>query len=129
MTLLVSILIVYGISAIIALGKIFEPLRDLAEKQSPNFWKYLTSCMQCLPFWVGVFVAMVYGTPIEITNTTLPDFLDGFFTYLFSGALYSGTTMLIHTLFVHLKGSEWNKLQEKEQLRKIKKGIVSQTKD
>ena len=50
MELITTILTVYGISAIITISKIFEPLRDVAEKHSPQFWKYLTSCMQCLPF-------------------------------------------------------------------------------
>jgi len=128
MTLVITILIVYGTSAIITLGKIFEPLRDFAEKHSPNFWKYLTSCMQCLPFWVGVVVTLVYEAPIEITNKHLPNFLNCIITLLFSGALYSGTTMFIHALFIHLKGNEWNKMEEKERLRKVKKGIISETK-
>ena len=126
MDLLISILIVYGISAIITISKIFEPLRDIAEKHSPNFWKYLTSCMQCLPFWVGIFVSFIIGTPFEIMNGNLPSFLNVFFTYLFSGALFSGTTMLIHTIFVWMKGDQWNEMQEKDRNRKIKKGILQE---
>lgn len=124
MEFLISVLIVYGISAIITISKIFEPLRDVAEKHSPNFWKYLTSCMQCLPFWVGLLVVFVMGGPFEIENDKLPTFLNLFFTYLFSGALFSGTTFLIHTTFVRIKGVEWDKKQEKEKARKIKKGII-----
>ena len=124
MTLLISILTVYGISAIVTISKIFEPLRDFTEKNSPNFWKYLTSCMQCLPFWVGLFVSFVLGSPIEVLNNKFPSFLNVFFTYLFSGALFSGTTMLIHTLFVLMKGNQWNEMQKNERLRKIKKGIL-----
>lgn len=125
MELLISILIVYGISAIITISKIFEPLRDIAEKYSPNFWKYLTSCMQCLPFWVGLLVSFVIGGPIEIANEKLPLYLNLIFTYLFSGALFSGTTLLIHTIFVRIKGAEWDKIQEKERIRKIKKGVIT----
>jgi len=124
MDLLINVLIVYGVSAIIAISKVFEPLRDLAEKHSPNFWKYLTSCMQCLPFWVGMFVSFVNETPVEVSNEHLPSFLNVFFTYLFSGALFSGTTMLIHTIFVRIKGKNWEEMQEKERIRKIKKGII-----
>jgi len=124
MDLLISILTVYGISAIIALSKIFEPLRDIAEKRSTQFWKYLTSCMQCLPFWVGIFVSFVIGEPLKVENELFPVFLNTFFTYLFSGALFSGTTMLIHTLFVFVKGKQWEDMQEKERIRKIKKGII-----
>ena len=126
MNLLISILIVYGISAIITISKIFEPIRDVAEKHSPNFWKYLTSCMQCLPFWVGIFVSFVMGKSINIMNEHLPSILNTFFTYLFSGAFFSGTTMLIHTVFIRLKGSQWSEMQEKERARKIKKGILSE---
>ena len=114
MEFLISVLIVYGISAIVTISRIFEPLRDFAEKHSPNFWKYLTSCMQCLPFWVGIFVAFVFGVPVKVENELLPTFLNVLFNYLFYGALYSGTTMLIHTLFVYLKGDKWDKNQEKE---------------
>ena len=124
MKILLLILTVYGISAIITLGKIFEPLRDMAEKHSPNFWKHLTSCMQCLPFWVGIFISLTMGSPIDVTNTILPEYINLFLSYLYSGALFSGTTMLIHTVFVRLKGSEWTKLQESEKNRKIKKGIL-----
>ena len=126
MDLLISILIVYGISSIITISKIFEPIRDIAEKHSPNFWKYLTSCMQCLPFWVGIFVSFVMGKSINIMNEHLPSILNTFFTYLFSGAFFSGTTMLIHTVFIRLKGSQWSEMQEKERARKIKKGILSE---
>jgi hypothetical protein len=127
MEFLINVLIVYGISAIIAISKIFEPLRDVSEKHSPQFWKHLTSCMQCLPFWVGIFVSFVIGEPFEIANERFPSYLNIFLTYLFSGALYSGTTMFIHTLFVRLKGDKWDKSQEKERIRKIKKGIIAET--
>ena len=124
MDLLICKLIVYGISAIITISKIFEPIRDIAEKHSPNFWKYLTSCMQCLPFWVGIFVSFVMGESINVMNEHLPSILNTFFTYLFSGAFFSGTTILIHTVFIRLKGSQWGEMQEKERARKIKKGIL-----
>lgn len=124
MEFLIIILIVYGISAIVTISKIFESLRDFTEKHSPNFWNYLTSCMQCLPFWVGVFVSFVLESPVKVENEMFPSFFNLFFTYLFSGALFSGTTLFIHTLFVHLKGAKWDKSQEKDKQRKIKKGII-----
>ena len=126
MKFLIIVLIVYGISAIVTISKIFEPLRDFTEKQSPQFWSYLTSCMQCLPFWVGIFVCFVIGEPVEIPNENFPSYLKVFFSYLFSGALYSGTTMLIHTIFVHLKGVKWDKSQERDRKIKIKKGIIAE---
>lgn len=114
----------YGISAIVTLGKIFEPIRDIAEKHSPNFWKHLTACMQCLPFWVGIFISLVMDSPITIKNEIFNPYLNIFFTYLFCGALFSGTTMLIHTIFIFLKGDNWDKMLEDERKRKIKKGIL-----
>ncbi|MFH4969009.1 hypothetical protein V8G61_12460 [Gaetbulibacter sp. M240] len=125
MEFLINVLVVYGISAIITISKIFEPLRDIAEKRSPNFWKYLTSCMQCLPFWVGVFVSFVMGTSMVVSNENLPGFLNSFLSYLFSGALYSGTTFLIHTVFVCLKGDAWTAREKAEKKRKIEKGIIN----
>jgi hypothetical protein len=41
MNFLVTVLIVYGISAIVTISKIFEPLREIAEKYSPNFWSFI----------------------------------------------------------------------------------------
>ena len=117
MEILITVLTVYGISAIVTISKVFESLRDVAEKHSPNFWKYLTSCMQCFPFWAGIFVSFVLEAPVEVANEMFPSYLNVFFTYLFSGALLSGTTMLIHTLYVHLQGDKWNDFQELE--RKI----------
>lgn len=124
MEFFITVLIVYGISAIITINKIFEPLRDFAEKRSPNFGKYLTSCMQCLPFWVGIFVSFVLGVPIMVDNENLSGFLNTFLSYLFSGALYSGTTLFIHTVFIKLKGDAWTARETAEKQRKIKKGII-----
>ncbi len=129
MEFLITVLTVYGISAIVTMSKIFEPLRDVAEKHSPEFWKYLTSCMQCFPFWAGIFVSYVIGAPVEVTNQMFPSYLNVFLTYLFSGALLSGTTMLIHTLYVHLSGNMWNDFQEMERKRKIKKGVIKENEE
>lgn len=126
MEFLITVLTVYGISAIVTNSKIFESLRDVAEKHSPNFWMYLTSCMQCFPFWAGVFVSFVIGAPVEVTNEIFHSYLNVFLTYLFSGALLSGTTMLIHTLYVHLSGKLWTDFQESERKRKIKKGVIKE---
>ncbi len=129
MEFLITVLTVYGISAIVTLSKIFEPLRDVAEKHSPGFWKYLTSCMQCFPFWSGIFVSYVIGAPVEISNEMFSKYLNVFFTYLFSGALLSGTTMLIHTVYVHLRGDLWTDFQERERKRKVEKGVIVENKE
>ena len=127
MELLIMVLTVYGISAIVTVSKIFEPVRDFAEKHSPNFWKYLTSCMQCFPFWAGIFVTFVMGPFMDVAHEGFPSWVNVFMTYLFAGALFSGTTLLIHTLFIRIKGDSWVKSQEEEKARKIKKGIIKAT--
>lgn len=124
MEFIIIVLTVYGISAIVTQSKIFAPLRDVAEKKSPDFWYPLSSCMQCFPFWAGVFVCLVLGPPIQAMNEHLPAWANQLLTYLFCGALLSGTTMLLHTLYIHLLGDQWNKKQEKERLRKVKKGVL-----
>ena len=129
MEFLITVLTVYGISAIVTISKIFEPIRDVAEKHSPNFWKYLTSCMQCFPFWAGIFVSYVIEAPVEVTNEVFPSYLNVFLTYLFSGALLSGTTMLIHSLYVRLSGEMWDNFQEMERKRKIKKGVLKENEE
>lgn len=98
MDIWITIGTVYGISAIITMSKIFEPIRIIAARHSPNFWRYLTSCMQCLPFWVGIFVSVFMGTPVHLNQEILPEFLHMFFTYLFTGAFFSGVSFLIHTI-------------------------------
>ena len=103
MNIWIMIFTVYGISAIVTVGKIFEPLRMLTAKHSPNFWKYLTHCMQCLPFWVGIFVSLFMGTPIHLDQAFGPDLLVTFMTYLFTGAFFSGTSFLIHTVFKFIR--------------------------
>lgn len=103
MEFLINLLIIYGVSAVVTQSKIFEPLRDFTEKKSPEFWHYITSCMQCFPFWAGIFVCLIRGAPVEVTNDILPYWLNLLFAYLFSGALYSGTTMFIHTIQVQIK--------------------------
>lgn len=114
MNLIISILIVYGMSAIVTQSKIFEPLRDFAAKKSPNFWKHLTSCMQCFPFWGGVFVSLIIGTPFQIDNDQLPLVLNSFFTFLFVGSLFSGTTMFINTIHLYIKSIIVEKPSNKE---------------
>lgn len=103
MELIISILIVYGMSAIVTQSKIFEPVRKYAADHSPNFWKYLTSCMQCFPFWGGIFVSLLMGAPFTVENEQLHPVLNAFFTYLFAGSLFSATSMFINTLHLYFK--------------------------
>lgn len=45
MEFLILVLTVYGISAIVTISTIFVPLRDFAERVSPNFLSPLVNCM------------------------------------------------------------------------------------
>lgn len=125
MDFLITVLTVYGISAIVTQSKIFEPLRDLTEKHSPNFWSYLTSCMQCFPFWAGIFVSWLLSSPVQISTELIPGLFNTILTYLLTGGLFSGTTMLIHTLYIYMLGDIWIEKQKKERQRKLDKRIIS----
>ena len=78
---------------------------------------------------ITLFVSFVLGAPVEVANEMFPSYLNVFLTYLFSGALLSGTTMLIHTLYVHLQGDKWNDFQELERKRQIKKGVIGENEE
>jgi len=54
MEFLITVLIVYEISAMLTIYKIFGLLRDMAEKNSPLFRMLLTSCMQYFNFGQAV---------------------------------------------------------------------------
>ena len=124
MEFLITVLTVYGLSAIVTQSKIFRPLRDFAEVRSPDFWYHLVSCMQCFPFWGGVFITVLTDAPLSVSLQGLPSAFNLLLTYLLCGALFSGTSMLLHTFHVHLMGDRWIKKEEKEKIRKMKKGII-----
>ena len=100
MSIILTILVCYGICNIIVYGSIFEGLRDKLNLYSPDFWGKLFSCMMCLPFWVGAFLS----TSTQLLGYTqfspLTHYgLDNFFIAIFlDSCLLSGTTWLIHTI-------------------------------
>jgi len=64
---------------------------------------------------------------IQISGTKNMFPPDGiFFTYLFTGALWSGTTYLIHVFHIRLLGESWVKSRAAETERKKKKGIIKE---
>ena len=99
MSILISILVCYGICNIIVYGSIFEGLRSKLNLYSPDFWGKLFSCMMCLPFWAGLFLS----TSVQLLG--YPQFsplshygLDNFYIAIFlDSCLLSATTWLIHT--------------------------------
>jgi len=85
-----SILLVYGITNIVVQSSLFEPLRSWVSKKVDDnmFWLYfyrLITCMMCFGFWVGAFVGYFFG-PFVWWNV------------IFNGAIFSGTTWIIHCL-------------------------------
>ena len=105
MSILVSILVCYGICNIIVYGSIFEGLRDKLNLYSPDFWGKLFTCMMCLPFWVGIFIS----TSVHLLgyNQFSPLSLNGldncYISIFFDACFFSGTTWLIHTLQEHFE--------------------------
>lgn len=99
MELLVSILLVYGITNIIVRGVIFDGIKDKLEDlmfSSKGVIKWflskfltLTNCPMCTGFWIGAAIGALYG-PFEQWNV------------LFNGAFYSGTCWLLHCVTQYL---------------------------
>jgi hypothetical protein len=98
MSLLIAILVTYGITNIVTQGSIFYSFRNwFAEKtaQPGKFSKVygwfhkLINCPMCFGFWVGIFVGIFLG-PFPFWNI------------IFNGALYSGTTWIIFCLTQYL---------------------------
>lgn len=89
MELLISILLCYGITNILVNGSIFEPFRNWVGSKADK-WIFeklfqLISCVMCTGFWVGAFVGLFLGPFV-------------WWNLLFNGALFSGTSWLIHCL-------------------------------
>ena len=105
MNVLLFLLVGYGISNIIVFGSIFESMRNWFQRWSPNFFGQLTSCMICLPTWVGFILS--YGLSL-LGYTNLTPFgslgLDNIWLRVFlDGCLTSGVVWLIHTLQEHFE--------------------------
>ena len=86
----IAFFLVYGITNIIVNSSLFEPFRNyISTKVDDNkamlYFYRLITCMMCLGFWVGAFVGLFYG-PFHPMNI------------IFNGALYSGTTWILHCI-------------------------------
>ena len=89
MSLLIAILVCYGMTNIIVNGSIFESFRNWIASKADK-WIFeklyqLVSCMMCMGFWVGAVVGVFLGPFI-------------WWNVLFHGCIYSGSTWLIHCL-------------------------------
>ncbi len=81
------LLISYGMTHIITGTKIFEWLRVLLDKISPNFFGFLIQCPACTGFWIGVVLSFLYMPMAYGINV--------FATYLINGCLSSGINWLL----------------------------------
>lgn len=92
-TVLLWVLMAYGMSTILVYGSIFEPTREFIHKwgNSTNypyqglgkFLSGLISCMLCTSTWVGFFFSIVIGglTEQHLGIHWMPSiFFDGMFT-------------------------------------------------
>ncbi len=105
MSILISILLCYGISNIIVYGSIFEGFRDKLNLYSPDFWGKLFSCMMCLPFWVGIFISIVSHLLgyYQFSPLSYNGLDNSYIAVFFDGCVLSGTTWLIHTFQEHFE--------------------------
>jgi hypothetical protein len=99
MSILLFILIGYGISNIIVYGSIFKGFRSFWDRVNPSFFGSLFGCMMCTPFWVGFFLSLIFQITGYITMSPLNYVgVDNIYMSVFLDAcLCSGTTWLIHT--------------------------------
>lgn len=107
MSIIVSILVCYGISNIVIYGNIFSGLRDRLDLYSPNFWGKLFSCMMCLPFWVGFFLSLGAHLLNYTQFSPLSHYgLDNLYVSIFLDSCFlSATTWLVHTFQEHFEES------------------------
>jgi hypothetical protein len=56
------ILVSFGITTIVAISKIFEPLRRFIARKN-TFLGNLLPCTMCLGFWTGIFLSLTYFSP------------------------------------------------------------------
>lgn len=82
-SVIVFILISYGITAILTQSYLFEFYRNYFK----NEWiRYLTRCTQCTGFWLGLLVSLIYNIQSTIEmNVLLSMFIHGTIS---SGACY-----------------------------------------
>jgi hypothetical protein len=62
MSLLSWVFVCFGITTIITLSKLFEPLRQRVKERS-NFFGEMIVCNLCMSFWVGFIVSLCYYSP------------------------------------------------------------------
>jgi len=100
MNIFLFIIICYGISNIIVFSYIFEKIRDVLEKVSPNFFGKMVNCMMCTSTWIGFLLSTIgYLLSYPVLSPMLHYGVDIFYLAIFlDGMLASGSVWLIHTI-------------------------------
>ena len=105
MTLILFILVSYGISNIVIYGSIFLKFRNYFDIVSPNFFGKLFTCMICLPTYCGFLLSigahitgLLQFSPFAGNGLNIP-----ILAIFLDGCLASGSVWLIHTLQEHLE--------------------------
>lgn len=102
-SLLVWMLLAYGISNILVYGKIFNGPRTAIQKWAANdnmpfYWvgefiANMLDCMMCTSVWVGFFLGIFLYSPVSQHLTVNP-----FFSWFFDGLFASGTVWTINSV-------------------------------
>jgi len=99
MELLIFILITFGITNILIDSYIFIFLRNFANKYSPKFFGELLSCPMCTGFWIGIFVGLTGYDTLFFEDILPHNWIIKYpLTWLFLGAIGSGTSYLIYNI-------------------------------
>lgn len=97
MSILIFILVCWGLTHILVVGSIFDSPRDWITVKSEFLGKIL-SCHQCCSFWVGM--------GIYFMMTGLPDLFIYEFDFFFWGLISSGAICLLKALNYFLFSSK-----------------------
>lgn len=93
--LVVFILVTFGITNIVTLGKIFEPIRRRTREDS---WVgTLIRCPMCFGFWVGLLVSLA---GLRVTPDLLV--LAPYSSHVLDGGIGSGSTWAVHVILCRL---------------------------
>jgi len=86
MTAILFLIFCYGMSAILAISSIAEPIRKYLKENSHWAYKFVT-CPMCMSFWIALIGGFIL--PAALVPTIYP---------LFNAFLASGSSLIIHAI-------------------------------